>query len=100
VKTGYKLFRKRKNGSYGPLFINRRQQLVAGRHYRAEAHPTKGYAVRPGWHICAEPHAPHLTTKDRVWCQVAFSEYKVLNRPASQGGTWYLAEEMVILSEL
>ena len=43
---GYKLFRKRKDGTYGPLFINRKLRLVVGETYQEEDHPTKGYAHR------------------------------------------------------
>ena len=38
----YKLFRKRKDGSYGPLFINRKQKVYPGVTYQAEEHRTKG----------------------------------------------------------
>lgn len=54
---GYKLFHKRKDGTYGPLFINKKQKLVAGVYYAAGDYPTKGYAHRPGWHICSAPVA-------------------------------------------
>jgi hypothetical protein len=97
---GYKLFRKRKDGTYGPLFINRRQKLTTNEWYEAEAHPTKGYSVRPGWHICNEKSAPHLSTRDRVWCRVQFFEANSINRPASQGGLWWLANRMRILHEV
>ena len=97
---GYKLFRKRKDGTYGPLFINRRERLKPGIEYTAFCYPTKGYAVRPGWHICRTPSAPHLSTKDRVWCKVEFTKATELQRPESQGGVWYLAQSMRILHEL
>ena len=97
---GYKLFRKRKNGTYGPLFINRSQSLELGVTYVSEAHRTNGYAFRPGWHICSEPIAPHLSTKGRVWCVVEFDEMAKLLRPESQGGVWYLGGKMTILKEL
>ena len=45
---GYKLFKLRKDGTLGPLFINRKQQLAVGQTYYSEAHRTKGYAFRPG----------------------------------------------------
>lgn len=96
---GFKLFRKRKDGTYGPLFINRKLRLIPGRIYHAEDHPTKGYAHRPGWHICSAPVAPHLSKKDRVWCMVEFRQQQALERPASQGGLWYLGSSMMILSE-
>jgi len=96
----YKLFRKRKDGSYGPLFINRKQRLRAGTLYDAEEHPTKGFAFRPGWHCCAAPNAPHLSTKNRVWCRVSIGGYTEHQRPESQGGLWYTAEFMKIWGEV
>ena len=85
---GYKLFRRRRDGSYGPLFINARQRLVPGEVYVAEEHRTAGYAFRPGWHICSAPVAPHLSKRGRVWCEVEHRE--TLVRPESQGasGIW------------
>ena len=94
---GYKLFRLRKDGSLGPLFINRKQRLKVGEIYEAEEHLTKGYAFRPGWHICSEMNAPHLSKKNRVWAKVRFADYKKHERPASQGGLWYTAQFMTIL---
>jgi len=98
---GYKLFRKRKDGSYGPLFINRKLRMVQDVVYEAEDHPTKGYAHRPGWHVCSEPIAPHLRQGgDRVWCKVSFKVMDIIQRPESQGGIWYLGSAMMILEEL
>lgn len=97
---GFKLFRKRKDGSYGPLFINRRLKLVPGVTYHEEDHPTKGFAHRPGWHICHAPYAPHLSIKGRVWCEVEFVLKAVCDRPQSQGGTWYLGRTIKIVREL
>jgi len=96
----YKLFRKRKDNTYGPLFINRKQKVELMVWYNAEEHPTKGFAVRPGWHCCAEPHAPHLSKKDRVWCKVMITQYTEHQRPESQGGLWYTANKMKVLNEL
>ena len=95
---GYKLFRLRKDGSLGPLFINARQKLYVGETYIAEAHRTPGYAFRPGWHICSEMNAPHLSKKDRVWAKVKFTNYTSHVRPESQGGLWYTAKNMTILN--
>lgn len=94
--TGYKLLRRRKDGSLGPLFINVRQRIPVGVWLRAEAHRTKGYAYRPGWHCTLRPHAPHLRTTgpDRVWCLVSLVGVKTYDRPESQGGTWLLARRM------
>jgi hypothetical protein len=99
---GYKLFRKRKDGTYGPLFINRRLKLEPGDWHLAESHRTKGYAYRPGWHICESPlHAPHLKLKpDRVWCRVQFFDAVRIDRPESQGSTWWIADRMRILYEV
>jgi hypothetical protein len=101
LMIAYKLFRKRKDGSYGPLFINRKQRLHVGILYNAQDHPTKGYAHRPGWHCCKEPIAPHLSEKNRVWCEIAIGG-KITEhiRPSSQGGIWYTAEIMVIQNEV
>lgn len=97
---GYKLFRKRRDGTYAPLFINKRQKLEKHVWYPHEDHPTKGYAHRPGWHICSKPYAPHLSTKGRVWCLVAFKHMATVQRPECQGGTWYLGSSIRILEEL
>lgn len=97
---GYKLFRERKDGTLGPLFINRKQKLEVGVIYSAEEHRTKGFAFRPGWHICKEPKAPHLSTKGRVWYKVSFKRAETLKRPESQGGVWYLGSSMKILERV
>ena len=97
---GYKLFRKRKDGTYGPLFINKKLKLVPHVDYQAECVPTKGFAVRPGWHICHSKSAPHLSKKNRVWCVVAFYSYEEHHRPQCQGGLWYTANVMRILGEV
>lgn len=93
----YKLFRLRRDGTLGPLFINRKQRLHVGVEYEAEDHPTKGYAHRPGWHVCAEPVAPHLTERGRVWARVKVDDYVAHQRPQSQGGLWFTANRMTIL---
>ena len=96
----YKLFRERKNGSLGPLFINKRQVINIGEWLPAEAHKTKGYAFRPGWHCCLKPEAPHLSEKGRVWAEVEIENYTFYERPANQGGKWVLAQQMRVLSIL
>lgn len=96
----YKLFNKRKDGTYGPLFINRKQKIQKGVLYGAESHPTRGYAYRPGWHCCSTNEAPHLSYKDRVWCKVEIMDYTRHQRPQSQGGLWYTANYMRIIEEL
>lgn len=95
----YKLVRKRKDGSYGSLFIARKDTLPLNVWLHAEDNPTKGYARRPGWHCMEKPNAPHLTEKGRVWVQVEIKDYTTFTRPESQGGVWYLANQMKILGE-
>jgi len=93
----YKLFRKRKDGSLGPLFINRKQRISKDITYPAEEHRTKGFAFRPGWHCCSEMNAPHLSTKGRVWCKVEITDFTEHQRPQSQGGLWYTANTMRVI---
>jgi len=93
----YKLFRKRKNGTLGSLFINTSQVILTGMWLRSENHPTKGYAVRPGWHTTSKPEAPHLSMKGRVWMVVKIADYEKIVRPQSQGGIWWLAKQMKVL---
>jgi hypothetical protein len=97
--TAYKLFRKRKDGSIGPLFINRKQVIPINEWLPAEYHPTQGYAVRPGWHVCAKRSAPHLSKKGRVWKKVEVLNYSKFVRPKAQGGIWYLANWMKVIGE-
>lgn len=96
----YKLVRKLKNGSLSPLFINKKSRMLINEWLRAEAHPTKGFAYRKGWHCTLKPTAPHLSTKDRVWVKVSIKDCEYYNRPESQGGTWVLAQNMKIICEL
>lgn len=93
----YKLFRQRKDGSIGPLFINRKQRVPIGIWLEAEDHPTKGFAHRAGWHVGAERSAPHLSEKDRVWYKVEVEDYYTFKRPAHQGGEWLIAQRMKVL---
>ena len=96
----YKLVRKMKDGSLAPLFINRKFRLPVGEWLEAECHPTKGFAVRPGWHCTASPSAPHLSKKGRVWIEVEIDDYKEHMRPEAQGGLWYLAGKMKVIKEM
>jgi len=98
--TVYKLFRKRKDGTLGPLFINARLRIELGKWMMAEDHPTKGYAHRPGWHATLAPMAPHLSEKGRVWCECQAYNCKKFDRPQSQGGTWVLAQFLRVVREM
>lgn len=96
----YKLIRKMKDGSLSPLFINRKSRIPIGVWLEAEAHPTKGFAFRKGWHCTLEPNAPHLSERDRVWVEIEVDDFEYYDRPESQGGTWVLAQRMKIVREL
>ena len=102
----YKLMRKRRDSSLGPLFINRKMRVPVGEWVEAESWPTKGFAVRPGWHVLSRVHAPHLLkkdgtlAKDRVWVQVEIEDFQEYSRPESQGGRWFLANRMRVLEIL
>lgn len=91
IKT-YKLLRLRKDGSLGPLFINRKMKVPLGKWLKAELFPTKGFAVREGWHTLARKSAPHLSKRGRVWCEVEIKDFEQFERPKSQGGLWYLSK--------
>lgn len=101
----YKLFRVRKDGTIGPLFINRSQVIPIGETLQAEAHPTKGFAFRPGWHCTLRPEAPHLkeslkSGEVRAWFEVEITGPTYYNRPESQGGTWVLAETLKVIRKV
>lgn len=98
----FKLFKLRKNGTLGPLFINARQVVPIGQWLEAGDHPTKGFAHRPGWHCTLKPEAPHLALNPkggqrRVWAEVEVTGTQHYNRPESQGGTWVLAERLKVI---
>lgn len=93
----YKLFRLRADGTVGPLFIDRRKVIEPGVWYQAQSIPTKGYALRPGWHTLAQPVAPHLSKRGRVWAVVEINGYVTFRRPEAQGGVWYLSEWMRLI---
>ena len=94
----FKLFRVRADGSIGSLFVNRAARLPIDVWMPAEDHhPHPGLAHRPGWHATPEPSAPHLTTRGRAWFLVDLADLRVIQRPESQGGLWYLARYLRIV---
>ena len=93
----FKLFRVRKDGTLGPLFINARLRIELGVWYEAEDHPTKGYTHRPGWHCGATPDAPHLSEKGRTWFEVEVEDFYRFTRPQHQGGEWLIAKHMRVV---
>jgi|SRR6185437_11541542 len=96
MKEAYKLVRVRKNYTLGPLFIDKKRILPVGKWLKADAVLTKGFAFRPGWHCCEKPEAPHLSKKGRIWCKVLIKGVEKHQRPESQGGLWYTAQQMKI----
>ena len=94
--TAYKLFRKRKDGTLGPLFIGCSIRVPVGQWLKARAIRRKGFAFRPGWHCCAEPIAPHLSKKGRVWCRVLIEDFTEYHRPRAQGGLWFTAQALFV----
>lgn len=102
VKTAFKLMRLRRDGTVGPLFIDRGFTPEVGPRavfYRAAFHPTKGFAERRGWHCTARPVAPHLSMRlksgeRRVWVECRVTCCQTYSRPESQGGEWLLAERI------
>ena len=93
----YKLFRCRKNGTLGSLFINRKAVLPLGVWMLAEDCETPKFKHRPGWHCTAKPEAPHLSPAGRRWFEVEISDFKTLEKPPAQGGTWLIANRLKIL---
>lgn len=98
----YKLVRQKKDGNLYPLFINKMKPFQIGEWLNAECHPTKGFAVRQGWHCCFKPIAPHLKKElangeKRVWIECEVDNWNSYNRPESQGGTWILAQRMKVV---
>jgi len=103
MRIAYKLFRLRKDGSITSLFINKTRSLPYDEWLEYENYPTKGFAKRPGWHCTVEPKAPHLkmelkSGEKRVWKMVAIEDYSEFERPKNQGGLWFLAKRMLIVS--
>ena len=97
--TAYKLFKTRKDGTLGPLFINKRQVIPVGKWLQAENHPTRGYKERPGWHT-APVKASHLSEKDRAWYEVEIKDFYKEPRPKNQGGYWLIAKHMRVVRKL
>lgn len=96
-RIAYKLVTLRKDGTIGPLFINRSQRIPFRTWIQAEDKTKSGYASRPGWHCVLKPHAPHLSTKGRIWIKVKIKDYKLHNKPSYQGGLWALAKYMRVI---
>ena len=92
----YKVFRLRKDGTLGPLFIGQSIRVPVGEWIKAQGIRTPGFKFRPGWHACSTQSAPHLTLKGRVWCRVSLRGAQKHERPPSQGGLWYVAKYLKV----
>ena len=97
----YKLLRI-KDGKLYPLFINRKKETPIGIWMDAECYPTKGFAIRKGWHCCYQPLAPHLKMElsngeKRVWVECEAEDCEEYNRPESQGGSWVLCQRLKLI---
>lgn len=100
-EVGYKLFRLRKDGSLGSLFFNCSYRLPVGCWLAAIPIAKRGFAYRPGWHILKTPKCPHLSKKGRVIRKVLFcGNVQIHYRPKRQGGIWYTADAIYILSDV
>lgn len=101
----YKLLRVKSDGNLYPLFINKTTPTPVGVWMEAECFPTKGFAVRQGWHCCFKPIAPHLKQElangeKRIWVEVEVEGWTKYDRPESQGGAWILADRMMIVRRM
>ena len=101
TKKCFKLVRMRKDGSLGPLFIDPRMRYQIGKWHQAQSVPTKGFALRPGFHVTMAPIAPHLKEKEeRVWCAAEMKDWEEHTRPEAQGGLWCTAQNIRVTEVL
>lgn len=84
IKTGYKLFEMDEHGNLYALFIDKNTIMPINEWLKAGKFPTKGFALRPGYHIGEIPAAPWLMSANgtyksqrrknwkRVWAEVEY----------------------------
>jgi len=101
----YKLLRVRKDGTIGPLFVNRQQVIPIGEWMTAIDGKPKALKNRPGFHCTHSPEAGHIKMKlssgeIRRWYKVEIEDYYEFPRPKNQGGMWFISKKMKILEEL
>ena len=101
----YKLLRVRKDGSIGPLFVNRNCRMPIGEWVEAIDGKPKSLKNRPGFHCTHAPEAGHILLKlksgeERRWYKVEIEDYYEFPRPKNQGGMWFIAKRMRIIEEL
>lgn len=100
----YKLFKIRKDGSIGSLFINAAEKYDIDTWMEAQPIKKTGFAFRKGFHCLVKPVAPHLKNElasgeKRTFFKVEVDDYQYFMRPESQGGKWILAQRMKILEK-
>jgi hypothetical protein len=96
----YKLFRVKKNSKITSLFMNKKRELPIGEWINSRSYPTKGFAVRPGWHSVARPKADHLSKIGRKWYKVEIENFRIEERSVHQGSKWYVSKRLKIIKEL
>jgi len=98
ARRAFKLFRVRRDGTLGSLFINASAVVPIGQWLKAEHHHhVKGFAYRPAWHCVHQPVAPHMSMEGRAWFEVEIEDYEDFRRPGAQGGLWFLAQRMMVI---
>lgn len=101
----YKLFKIRKDGSIGSLFINASERYSMNVWMDAKSYKKDGFAFRPGWHCLKKANAPHLKMKlssgeIRKFFEVEIEDFEQFERPENQGGIWFLAQKMKIIKQV
>lgn len=84
INKGYKLFEQDERGNLYALFIDKNTIMPTNEWMNAGIFPTKGFSVRPGYHIGQIPSAPWLMSANgmyksqrrkhwkRVWAEVEY----------------------------
>lgn len=84
IANGFKLFEMDDKGNLHALFIDKHTIMPINSWMKAGIFPTKGFSVRPGFHIGQICSAPWLMSADgtyksqrgkkfkRVWCEVEY----------------------------
>ena len=67
TKIGYKLFEQDEQGNLYALFIDKNTIMPVDEWLQAGIFPTKGFSVRPGYHIGEIPSAPWLMSADGTY---------------------------------
>lgn len=112
TRTGYKLFRMKKDGRLYPLFVLADKPTPMFQWLEAEAGVLVGKKVkskigllsyRPGWHLCDIPEATHLSmTPNRVWAECEYEEhgsYRFKTNPR-MNGEWIIAKRIRVMQVL